>query len=342
MTVLNMNLGENSYPINIGKGILERVSEYFNLDRKVFIITDSGVPRKYAEKVDKLCKNSTILTVAEGERSKSISTLEKVLTEMSNAELGRSDCIVAVGGGVVGDLAGFAASIYMRGIDFYNIPTTLLSQVDSSIGGKTAINLGGIKNIVGSFKQPKAVLIDPDVLTTLPKRQMRNGLCEAIKMAATCNEKLFEKLELLDEEDIYNNIEEIIVEALKIKKAVVEEDERELGLRKILNFGHTLGHGIEANKDLFELYHGECVSLGMIPVSFGDAKNRIESLLKKVGLPTVYSGNINSALTFVAHDKKCSSYVLSIVVCEKIGTCKIHSLSVNDFKDLVLNHYNCI
>jgi 3-dehydroquinate synthase len=340
MTVLNMNLGENSYSITVGKGLLGKCDEYFDLNRKVFIITDENVPHKYASTVANLCRESIVHTIAQGEGSKSIATLENILAAMADAELGRSDCVVAVGGGVVGDVAGFAASIYMRGIDFYNVPTTLLSQVDSSIGGKTAVNLGGIKNIVGSFKQPKAVLIDTDALKTLPKRHMSNGLCEAIKMAATSNASLFEKLEELSEDDIYNNIEEIIVEALKIKKAVVEEDEKESGLRKILNFGHTLGHGIEASEELSGLYHGECVSLGMLPVTFGEAKERLVSLLKKVSLPTEYSGDIDAALGFVSHDKKCASDMVSVILCEKIGECRIKSMSIHEFSKLVLNYYN--
>ena len=340
MTVLNMNLGVNSYPIFVGSGLLERANEYFNLNRKVFIITDSGVPHSYANTIKDLCKEATVFTVPMGECSKSLATLEDVLLAMSGAELGRSDCVVAVGGGVVGDLGGFAASVYMRGVDFYNLPTTLLSQVDSSIGGKTAVNLGGIKNIVGAFKQPKAVLIDVDVLSTLPKRHMANGLSEAIKMAATCNAELFEKLEKSDKDDIYNNIEEIVVEALKIKKSVVEEDEKESDLRRILNFGHTLGHGIESCEELGNLYHGECVALGMLPVTLGEARERLKALLKKVDLPTEYSGDLDAALGFVAHDKKCACGVVSVILCEKIGTCKIESMSISEFKNLVLNCNN--
>ena len=340
MTVLNMNLGANSYPITVGKGLLGKCDKYFDLNRRVFIITDDNVPHKYASTVADLCNEATVHTIAQGEGSKSIGALENILTAMADAELGRSDCVVAVGGGVVGDVAGFAASVYMRGVDFYNVPTTLLSQVDSSIGGKCAVNLGGIKNIVGSFKQPKAVLIDTDVLATLPRRHMANGLCEAIKMAATSNASLFEKLEKLSEDGVYNNIEEIIVEALKIKKQIVEIDEREMGPRKMLNFGHTLGHGIEASEELAGLYHGECVALGMLPVTFGEAKERLISLLKKVSLPTEYSGDIDAALSFVSHDKKCSSGMLSVILCEKIGECKIESMSIDEFVKLVLNHYN--
>ena len=340
MTALNINLKDRSYTVNIGKGLIGKANEYFNLNRKVFIITDSGVPNKYADVIRTLCKSATVFTVAEGESSKSIPTLESVLTAMVEAELGRSDCVVAVGGGVVGDLAGFASSVYMRGIDFYNVPTTLLSQVDSSIGGKTAVNLGGIKNIVGAFKQPKAVLIDTDLLQTLPKRHFNNGLSEAIKMAATSDEELFKKLEALDVEGIYNNIEEIIVAALKIKKRVVEEDECESGLRRILNFGHTLGHGIEANEDLTSLYHGECVAIGMLPLTLGSAHDRLKAVLKKVSLPTEYNGDIKAALGYVAHDKKCSSGVVSVILCEKIGTCKIEQMSINEFENIVLNYFN--
>ena len=339
MTVLNMNLKDRSYPIIIGNGLIERANEYFNLDRNVFIITDSGVPNKYADSVKVLCRSATVYTIAEGEGSKNISTLESVLTAMTEANLGRRDCVVAVGGGVVGDLAGFASSIYMRGIDFYNVPTTLLSQVDSSIGGKTAVNLGVIKNIVGAFKQPKAVLVDTNVLKTLSERQFNNGLCEAIKMAATFDKKLFEKIESLDINGIYNNIEEIIVSALKIKQRVVEEDECESGLRKVLNFGHTLGHGIEANEDLSGLYHGECVAIGMMPVTTGSAHDRVKSVLEKVSLPTRYNGDIKSALNYVTHDKKCSSGVVSVVLCDEIGTYKIESMSVENFTKLVLNYF---
>ena len=339
VVTISMNLGERSYPITVGHGLLAKAGEYFDLDRKVFIITDSGVPTQYAEAISGVCKSAQIYTVSEGESSKSITTLEAVLKAMSDAELGRSDCVVAVGGGVVGDLGGFAASVYMRGIDFYNVPTTLLAQVDSSIGGKTAVNLDGVKNIVGAFKQPKAVLIDTDTLKTLPERHLRNGLCEAIKMAATCDAELFARLESLDSTDIYNNIEDIIVGALNIKKQLVESDECESGLRKILNFGHTLGHGIEADAGLNTLYHGECVAIGMMPVSMGEAHERLAALLKKVGLPTEYSGNMADAVGYVIHDKKCSGGIVFVIVTDKIGSCQIQDMSVEDFKNMVLNRF---
>ena len=338
MNVLNMNLGANSYPIVIGRGLLEIADEFFNLNRKVFIVTDDGVPVKYAETIKSLCKSATVKTVKMGEESKSFTVLEELLFAMSDFGMSRGDCVVAVGGGVVGDLSGFAASIYMRGVDFYNVPTTLLSQVDSSIGGKTAVNLGSIKNSVGSFKQPKAVLVDVDTLTTLPIRHMRNGICEAVKMAATSNQSLFEVFEKMSEEELYNNIEDIVTESLKIKKAVVEEDECEKGLRKILNFGHTFGHAIESAEGLSGLYHGECVSLGMLAVTHGEVRKRLCAVLKKLGLPTEYNGNTDEAFSYIYHDKKCTEKGVSVILCHKIGSYEIKDMSLEEFKDLVINN----
>ena len=335
MNVLNMNLGADSYPIFIGRGILTKAADFFNLDRKVFIVTDDGVPNKYAETLQNLCKNAVIKTVAAGENSKSFKTLEDLLFAMSEFGMSRGDCVVAVGGGVVGDLSGFAASIYMRGVDFYNVPTTLLSQVDSSIGGKTAVNLGCVKNSVGSFKQPKAVLIDVDTLATLPKRHWRGGICEAVKMAVTSDKELFSIFEQSSEEELYNNIEEIISAALKIKKAVVEEDERETGIRKILNFGHTFGHAIESAEGLSGLYHGECVALGMLAITDGEVRERLEAVLKKINLPIKYDGNKEEAFTYILHDKKCTQHGVSVILCPEIGSYKIQSMSIEDFKELV-------
>ncbi len=341
MTILKTELGDNSYPIIIARGTLDRAGEYLDLSRKAVIVTDSGVPEKYAKKIASLCKNSITVTVPEGESSKSTEVLTDLLSRMCEYKMTRHDCIIAVGGGVVGDLAGFASSIYMRGIDFYNIPTTVLSQVDSSIGGKTAVNFCGIKNIVGSFKQPKAVLIDPDVLDTLSARQVANGLAEAVKMSVTSDKELFVLLEKLTADEIYNNIEEIITRSLLIKKAVVECDEKEKGLRKILNFGHTLGHGIEAQEEMSGLYHGECVALGMIPMCSDNIKARVIRVLKKIGLPTEYHGDISSALGYVEHDKKSESDKISVIFADEIGEYRIELLSIDEFKNHILNSSFC-
>lgn len=190
-TKLTMNLGERSYDIILKNGALENLYQFARLDRKVAVVTDSGVPAQYAQRVADQCRDAVIITVPQGEASKSFKILETVLKQMLDFHMGRGDLVVAVGGGVVGDLAGFAASIYMRGIDFINCPTTTLSMIDSSIGGKTAVDLGDTKNIVGAFWQPKLVIVDPDTLATLPRRHYINGLAEAVKASLLADPELF-------------------------------------------------------------------------------------------------------------------------------------------------------
>ena len=246
-TKLTMNLGERSYDIIIKSGSLENLYQFARLDRRVAVVTDSGVPAQYAQRVADQCKDARIITVPQGEASKSFKTLESVLRQMLDFGMGRGDLVVAVGGGVVGDLAGFAASIYMRGIDFINCPTTTLSMIDSSIGGKTAVDLGDTKNIVGAFWQPKLVIVDPDTLSTLPRRHYINGLAEAVKASLLADPELFA---IFEKGDIDAQIGEIICRSLRFKKGIVEQDETEQGMRKALNFGHTIGHGIEAVKGI--------------------------------------------------------------------------------------------
>ena len=337
MTTIRLSLPDCEYDITVGRGILKNADKYLNLNKRVFIITDDGVPTEYSKTVATLSKEAKIFTVKQGESSKSIAVLEEVLSAMLDFNMTRGDTAIAVGGGVVGDLTGFAAACYMRGIDFYNIPTTLLSQVDSSIGGKTAVNLGKVKNIVGAFHQPKGVLIDTDVLSTLPKRQIAAGLAEAVKMSLTSDAELFS---IFETEDIsLDNIEKVITRSLMIKKNVVETDEKETGLRKILNFGHTLGHAIEAQEKLHGLYHGECVALGMLPVSSQEVRERLIKVLKKLGLPTEYNGNLDDALKFMAHDKKCSGKTLSAIFVDEVGKCRIEKLSVDEFSTHIKNNF---
>ena len=337
MTSISVNLKERGYNIYIGKGCLESAKEIFNLNRKVFVLTDSGVPSEYSEKIASACADAVIFCVEQSESAKSVRVLESVLGAMLEFGMTRGDCLVAVGGGVVGDLGGFAASIYMRGIDFYNVPTTLLSMVDSSIGGKCAINLAGVKNIVGSFYQPRAVLIDTNTLATLPRKHFSNGLAEVIKMALTSDEALFRTLESMDYDSVYESVDAIIRSAVSIKKRVVEIDERESGLRRVLNFGHTLGHAIEAENYDNDLYHGECVVLGMLPLLSTNIYNRVASVLKKYDLPTKYSGNIADTIKHISHDKKCQGDSLNIIKVEKIGEFIEEKISVEGFVKHILN-----
>ena len=329
--VLHLNLPTGGYPIYIERGALDRVGELLSLDRRVLVVTDSGVPCDYARRVAAQCREAHIVTVPEGEGSKSLSTLEQLLNAMLQNGFGRTDCVVAVGGGVVGDLAGFAASTFMRGIDFYNVPTTVLSQVDSSIGGKVAVNFGGVKNIVGAFYQPKAVIIDPDVLSTLPKRQIANGLAEAVKMSLTSDRELFE---IFERGEALENIDTVIERSLRIKKAVVEEDEKESGVRRILNFGHTLGHGIEA-ESFEKLYHGECVALGMIPMCAPDVRTRLIAVLQSLGLPTKIEGDIEIVLQLTTHDKKCEGTSVNVVFVDSVGSYRIEKMSLAEWQQYI-------
>lgn len=329
-----VNLPQNGYTVTVERGALQQANRIFNLHRKVLVVTDSGVPAQYAQTVAALCKDAVVTTVKQGENSKSLATFEHLLSVMLENRFTRTDCVVAVGGGVVGDLAGFVAASFMRGIDFYNVPTTVLSQVDSAVGGKVAINLNGIKNCVGAFHQPKAVLIDPDVLCTLPARQIANGLAEAVKMAITFDADLFARFE---NQDPLGDIDNIIALSVKAKAAVVEQDEKEAGLRRVLNFGHTIGHGIEAAAGLDRLYHGECVAIGMLPMCGEALRPRVKAVLEKLGLPTACDVDTDAVWEALTHDKKLSGDTIAVIYAPEAGTYEIQQLPLTRFKDAVIS-----
>lgn len=329
---VRVELGSDSYDIIIEKGSLKRAGELLDLDRKVLIVTDSGVPEEYSKTVAACCRDARIVTFIQGEQAKCFANLETLCSEMLKHGMGRSDCVVAVGGGVVGDLAGFAAAVYMRGIDFYNIPTTVLAQVDSSVGGKVAVDLDGIKNSVGAFHQPKRVIIDPLVLKTLPPRQISNGLAEALKMAATFDKELFR---VFEQEDIIANIEYIIHRSVELKARVVEQDEKEAGLRRVLNFGHTIGHAIESYEGLGGLYHGECVALGMLPMSSASVRGRLAAVMGKLQLPTELDYPAAELWDTMSHDKKKSGSVFNVVFVDKIGSFDIRKLSEKELYSML-------
>lgn len=326
MTV-RIELGESSYDVVLEPGCLARAGELLDLDRKVLVVTDAGVPEEYAEKVAAQCKNAVVLTVPEGEGSKSFPVLEKLLVKMLEEGFTRRDCVVAVGGGVVGDLSGLAAALYMRGVDFYNVPTTLLSQADSSIGGKTAIDLAGIKNSVGVFRQPKKVLIDPETLKTLPARQIAAGYAEIVKAGLIADAALFSLFETGEVDPV-----EALYRALSVKKSVVEQDERESGLRRILNFGHTVGHGIES---VTGLYHGECVALGMIPTCAPAVRERLIPVLTRLGLPTSVKADPDKVYAALLHDKKAADGKITVVRVNEPGSCELIPLSPEELRDYV-------
>ena len=326
---LRMELGDRSYDIVIQRGCLQKAGQLLDLARKVCIITDEGVPAQYAKTLAAQCKDPVIVTVDAGEETKTMETVTKICRVLLERGFSRKDCVAAVGGGMVGDLAGFAAAAFMRGIDFYNLPTTLLSQVDSSIGGKTGVNLDGVKNIVGAFWQPKGVLIDPDTLSTLSPRLYAEGMAEAVKMALTSDAALFEKLE-----QGHLPVEQVLEGALAIKKSVVEQDERESGPRKLLNFGHTIGHGVESTAR-GSLYHGECVALGMVPMCGREVRARLIPLLERLGLPTACDLDKEAIWQAMQHDKKSSSSGFSAVFVEKPGQGFVKQVSFAEMKAIL-------
>ncbi len=327
--IIPLELEKDSYDIILERGCIRRAGELLDLNRKVFLVTDDGVPMEYARAVANQCREAEIVTLPQGENTKCFDSFRFLLSRMLAFGMTRRDCVIAVGGGVMGDLTGFSAACYMRGVDFYNIPTTVLSQVDSSIGGKTAIDLEGIKNIVGAFYQPKRVLIDPDTLDTLPDRQIANGLAEAVKMALCFDEPGF----TLFEENVRRDcLDRIIENALRIKKRVVEEDVKEQGLRKALNFGHTLGHGIESLHGENGLLHGECVALGMLPMCVQPVRNRLISVLEKLDLPVSCDADPDRVMAAVIHDKKAVDGKITAVTVEKAGTCRMMPMTAEELR----------
>lgn len=336
---LTMNLGTRSYDIILKDGCLANLHQFADLThRRVFVLTDSGVPAQYALTVLDQCANGTVYTIPRGEGSKCLKVYGQVLQAMLEFGMDRRDLLVAVGGGVVGDLGGFCAASYMRGIDFVNCPTTTLSQIDSSIGGKTAIDLGSAKNIVGAFWQPKVVLIDPQTLATLPRRQYINGLAEAVKAGLIADPALFD---LFENGDVDKDIETIIYRSLLVKKKIVEQDERESGARKALNFGHTIGHGIEAVKGVRGrrtngLYHGECVALGMLPmIEDRSLQKRTRAVLRKLGLPVRTGVDKHKVLEYMHHDKKSGGSSITVIRVPGLGCWRADTLPMTQLPALL-------
>ena len=336
---LTMKLNRSGYDIILKRGCLSNLHQFTNVqNRKVFVLTDSGVPAQYAQTVAAQCPASTVYTVPQGEGSKSLKVYGQVLQAMLDFGMTRKDLLVAVGGGVVGDLGGFCAATFMRGIEFAQCPTTTLSQVDSSIGGKTAVDLGETKNIVGAFWQPCVVLIDPDTLDTLPHRQYVNGLAEALKAGIIADPELFA---LFEKGNVEDNIEEIIYRSLQVKKRVVEQDERETGMRACLNFGHTIGHGIEAVKGIRGrrtngLYHGECVALGMLPmIEDKQLVKRTRAVMRTLGLPVRTGVDKHKVLGYMQHDKKSRGDSITVIRVPGLGCWRADKIAVSELGGLL-------
>ncbi len=329
------------YDVLIERGLLERAGEeiarVLPKARRAVIVCGERVPKLYAERLAASLRRAGVepaeFCYPGGEQCKTLETYGTLLRFAAAEKLSRSDVIVALGGGVTGDLVGFAAATYQRGIPFVQIPTTLLAAVDSSIGGKTAIDLGETKNIVGAFWQPKVVLVDFDTLKTLPRRQIVNGLAEALKTGIIGDPQLFALFECEHPEE---NIEQIVYRSLKFKKKIVEQDEREGSVRACLNFGHTIGHGIEAVRGVrgrrtTGLYHGECVALGMLPMIEDNALlKRTRAIYRTLGLPTRTGANKEKVLAYMQHDKKARGDSITIIKCPGLGCWRADKLPMTE------------
>ncbi len=339
MLNIKVELGERSYPIFIGSGILGKLGEVLKLygfGQQTVVVTDTTVQRLYGPILSKSFRGKVrdyeIITVPPGEKSKRISNVEKIITQMLEANYDRNATVLAVGGGVIGDLAGFTASIYKRGVPFIQVPTTLLAQVDASVGGKTGVNHPLGKNMIGTFYQPKIVWIDLDVLKTLPGREILCGLAEIIKYGVIWDADLFGIVENKFEQIFtleLSVLEQIVKRCCEIKAEIVAKDEREGGLRMILNFGHTVAHAIEAAKGYKKINHGEAVLLGMVAESKmaldagylkrGDF-NRIQTLVSKFNLkPRLKNVTKNELFDFMKSDKKALRGNVRFALPKKIG-----------------------
>lgn len=352
MKTLRVNLKENSYDIQIGAGLLHRAGELIRTvypGKRAVLVSDIQIWKLHGKAlIDSLTEvgiepQSVILP--QGEQVKQLSNLEKLYTAFVEAGLTRSDIVIAFGGGVIGDLAGFAAATYMRGIRYIQIPTTLLAQVDASVGGKTAVDLNEGKNLVGAFWQPKTVIMDTDVLTTLTGRDFSSGMAEVIKYGAIRSESLFERLEsIADRTKLMNEIEEIIYECCNIKRAVVEADERDTGERMLLNFGHTFGHAVEKLGNFETFTHGESVAIGMmlavrlgidLGITDSEVLARMQNVISRFGLPTESDYTVSDMFDTMLHDKKNISDQINFILLRTIGESIIEPMPTVKLDELI-------
>ncbi|HVM61613.1 MAG TPA: 3-dehydroquinate synthase [Verrucomicrobiae bacterium] len=337
---VRVDLGERSYDIVIGRGLLSHAAEYLQplkLGRHGVIITDTNVESRYAgvlrETLAKAGMTVEILSVPAGEASKSLRQANRLFEKLPSYGLDRQSFVIALGGGVVGDLAGFVAASYLRGIALVQVPTSLLAQVDSSVGGKVGVNLPQGKNLVGAFYQPKLVLADTDTLSTLPDRELRSGFAEVIKYGAIRDAQFFAWLEQDYKKVLALDaaaVGRVVRRCCELKAEVVSADERESGLRAILNFGHTLGHAMEALSEYVGLLHGEAISMGMccgarlsvMRAGLGEAEaKRVGDLIAASGLPTKLAAKykVEELLAAARLDKKARNGKLRFVLLKRLG-----------------------
>ncbi len=344
MNTIHVALQAHSYNIYIQDNLLPQVATLLPqvyAGKKIAVITDSHVCGLYGETLKDALQQAGyeahFIQLPAGEQSKSLEQLNFVYSSLVQAGLSRSGLILALGGGVIGDIAGFAAATYMRGVPYVQIPTSLIAQIDSSIGGKTAINLEAGKNLAGCFYQPKAVYIDPLLLETLPLKEYQNGLGEVIKYGAIQNSTLLDRLQnTRSPEEMRQMMPSLIADCCTIKKELVQQDELDKGERQLLNFGHTLGHAIESYFEYTGYKHGEAVALGMLQITKNSERmgltlkgtyERLLQVVKSCGLPfEIPKLDANRLLELAGHDKKSQEAFINLILLKEIGIAYIHSV----------------
>ncbi len=354
MHTITVALGERSYPIHIGAGLLDTAGTHIHQALggcTAAIVTDDHVAPLYLERVERSCREAGLrcaaIVLPHGERTKCLDSLQRLYAFFCEQHLTRRDCVVALGGGVMGDLAGLAAATYLRGVRFVQIPTTLLAQVDSSVGGKVAVDLPQGKNLVGAFWQPRLVLCDPTALCTLTEDYWRDGLGEVVKYGCIGDQALFTLLEQCapgGREALMRSMDDILTHCITYKAEVVQRDERDTGLRMTLNFGHTIAHAVEVCQHYDGLRHGEAVAVGMSVITRlterrGMTKpgtaHRLDALLDALALPRALPDLPEEALiAAMGLDKKSLGATLRVIVLDEIGVCRIHTTDAQFFSGM--------
>lgn len=342
-STLTLKSKDRTYDIVCGSNILSQFSKYFKITaEKICIVTDSNVAKLYLDELKKGLLGYEIVThiFTAGEKSKNLSTAAKVFDLLAENSFSRSDALIALGGGVAGDLTGFIASTYLRGIKYYSIPTSLLAQVDSSVGGKCAVDIPMGKNLVGTFYQPFGVLADFNTLETLPKRQTLCGLAEVIKYGFIVDKSLAYDCGQARDSDL----NDIIVRCIDIKREIVEEDEFDDARRMILNFGHTIGHAIEALGEYKKYSHGEAVAIGMayaakisanLKLCTSSTAKEVVKLIKSAGLPINAEYTADQIMPYLLNDKKMRSGSLNFILLEEIGKAVIYPIKKDEVYQII-------
>jgi 3-dehydroquinate synthase len=327
----------STYPVHVGRDLNDRVGSLVQPKGRVFVITSTALCDRFGKRVAASFRDAVVVTMEEGEAHKNLDTVNDLVTQLLDCGAKRDSMAVVVGGGVVGDTAGFAAAIFLRGIDLVHVPTTLLAQVDSSLGGKTAVNHARGKNLIGAFHPPRAVITDIATLDSLPRREMLSGVFEALKGGVIGDPELFALLETPPDFDV----EQVVLRAIRVKADIVSADEKEADLRRLLNYGHTIGHGVEAALHYEQLTHGEAVAWGMIAANAVAerrglldvaTRRRIDDVIRAwqpAPLPPLSAEDIVSA---TEHDKKNTGSARIMVLPQQIGRCAVVEVTEDDIR----------